>query len=121
MFVQQIEFDHAAKVCLNEGGINDIGEMTISELQQAAVEQFGAIVGNVQDPDNESRIIGWKFQAEAKYDEAPEGESDAFTLETWIVIHDKLPEVRYFYAEIDESNIDPAVGPAVVATDVENS
>ncbi len=117
MFVQQLEFDHAAKVCLNEGGLNDVGEMTVAELRQAAEEQFGTIVGNVQDPDNESKTIGWKFQAEAKYDEIPEGEDDSFTLETWVVLHSRQPEVRYFYAELD---VDPT-SPAIVTTEVDNS
>jgi len=117
MFVQQIEFDHAAKTCLNEGGLNDVGEMTVAELRQAAEEQFGSIVGNVQDPDDESRTIGWKFQADAKYDEVPEGEGDSFILETWVVLHSKQPEVKYFYAELDE----PDTGPAIVATEADDS
>jgi len=117
MFVQQLEFDHAAKVCLNEGGLNDVGEMTVAELRQAAEEQFGPIVGSVQDPDNESRTIGWKFQAEAKYDEVPEGEDNSFTLETWVVLHSKQPEVRYFYAELDTES----TSSTITATEADNS
>jgi len=117
MFVQQLEFDHVAKVCLNEGGLNDVGDMSVAELRQAAEEQFGSIAGTVQDPDDESRTIGWKFQAEAKYDELPEEEDNSFTLETWVVLHSKQPVVRYFYAELGTES----VSPAIVTTEVDNS
>jgi len=100
MFVQQIEFDHDAKVCLNESGLNDVGNLSVEELQQAAIEQFGPIVGFVDNPNNDS-AIGWKFMAKAKYDEVPEGQDPEFTLETWVVLHEKQPEVTYFHANIE--------------------
>jgi hypothetical protein len=119
MYVQQIEFDHAAKVCLNEGGINDVGDMSAEQLLEAAVAQFGEVTEVVYDPENESRAIGWKFQNSANYDEVPDGEESEFTLETWVILHDKLPEVKYFYSDLGEIGSVPGTGgPAIVVNEV---
>jgi hypothetical protein len=120
MYVQQIEFDHGSKVCLNEGGIGDVGDMTAEALREAADAQFGTFVGDIIDPDNETSVIGWKFQTSANYDEVPEGDDAAFTLETWVILHEKQPEIKYFYADLGKP--DPVAepeSPVVVTTETD--
>jgi len=102
MYVQQIEFDHAAGTCLNEGGISPTEGMSLEDVRAIADKEFGQFVGDIFDPDNESRKIGWKFQKPAKYDDVESEEDASFTLETWIILHDKLPEVKYFYTNLED-------------------
>ena len=54
MWVQEIEFDMSQDppLCLSEGGIQNVGEITIAELRIAAEQEFGQYVEDLTDPDN---------------------------------------------------------------------
>ncbi|MBK25135.1 MAG: hypothetical protein CME70_14150 [Halobacteriovorax sp.] len=106
MWVQEIEFDNNSDVCLNEGGINDVGDISVTELLAAAVAEFGDVVGDVVDPENTNKKIGWKFHTQASYDDIDNDEEAKFTLETWVIVHEQPPEVRYFYANIENEATD---------------
>ena len=101
MWIQEIEFDSDSNTCLNEGEVNNVGDISLSELLEAAKTEFGAPFENVLSPDDESTSIGWKFRTKATYDDIEDPEEASFTLETWIIVHEKPPEVKYFYAPVE--------------------
>ena len=88
MWVQEIEFDMSQDppLCLSEGGIQNVGEVTVAELRIAAEQEFGEFVENLTDPDNGDVPIVWKFRTQATYEDPENG--GEFNMETWIVLHD---------------------------------
>jgi hypothetical protein len=100
MWVQEIEFDSDSDTCLNEGDVNQIGEVSLDELLAAAKTEYGDPIGNVVSPDDENTNIGWKFKTTASYDDIEDSDKASFTLETWIIVHEKPPEINYFYAPV---------------------
>lgn len=100
MWVQEIEFDVSQEpaVCLSEGGFQNAGDVTVAELRVAAEAEFGKFVGDVTDPNNGNVPIGWKFRSSARYENAEVG--GEFELETWVVLHDAPPEMKFKYHTI---------------------
>ena len=100
MWVQEIEFDVSQDpvMCLSEGGFQNVGDTTtVAELRLAAEDEFGMFVEDIIDPDTNSKI-GWKFRTTAAYeDESVGGE---FQLETWVILHDEPPEMKFNYHTI---------------------
>lgn len=106
MWVQEIEFDMSQDppLCLSEGGIQNVGEITIAELRIAAEQEFGQYVEDLTDPDNGDAPIGWKFRTQASYEDPENG--GEFDLETWIVLHDEPPEMKFKYHVILDSEME---------------
>ena len=106
MWVQEIEFDMSQDppLCLSEGGIQNVGEITVAELRIAAEQEFGEFVENLTDPDNGDAPIGWKFRTQATYEDPENG--GEFNLETWIVLHDAPPEMQFKYHVIQDSEME---------------
>lgn len=111
MWIQEIEFDSDSNTCLNEGDVNQIGDVSLEELLEAAKTEYGEPVENVISPDDESVNIGWKFHTKASYDDIEDPDEASFTLETWIIVHEKPPEIKYFYASVQNvsENKEPAL------------
>ena len=105
MWVQEIEFDISQDpaVCLSEGGFQNVGEVTVAELRVAAEQEFGEFVTNITDPDNDDVPIGWKFRTTAAYEDPENG--GEFDLETWIVLHDAPPEMKFRYHVIKDDEM----------------
>jgi hypothetical protein len=106
MWVQEIEFDMSQDppLCLSEGGIQNVEDITIAELRVAAEQEFGQYVEDLTDPDNEDAPIGWKFRTQASYEDPENG--GEFDLETWIVLHDSPPEMKFRYHVILDSEME---------------
>jgi len=105
MWIQEIEFDVSTDkeqpLLLNEGGINDMGDMSAPDIMEAAEQEFGKYSDNVYDPAAEEKVIGWKFQTNASYEDPAAG--GEFTLETWIILHVQPPEtICQYYILQDE-------------------
>ena len=105
MWIQEIEFDISQDppVCLSEGGFQNVGEITVAELRVAAEQEFGNFIEDITDPDNNDVPIGWKFKTQATYED-PENGSE-FELETWIVLHDAPPEMKFRYHVIKDEEM----------------
>ena len=106
MWVQEIEFDMSQDppLCLSEGGIQNVGEITVAELRIAAEQEFGQFVEDLTDPDNGDVPIGWKFRTQATYEDPENG--GEFNLETWVVLHDAPPEMKFKYHVIKDSEME---------------
>lgn len=104
MWVQEIEFDISQDpaMCLSEGGFQNVGDTTVAELRLAAEDEFGSYVEDIIDPDSDMRI-GWKFRTTATYEDASVG--GEFQLETWIILHDEPPEMKFKYHSIQDSEL----------------
>ena len=104
MWVQEIEFDISQDpaMCLSEGGFQNVGEVTVAELRLAAEDEFGSFVEDIIDPDSDARI-GWKFRTTATYEDSSLG--GEFQLETWIILHDEPPEMKFKYHDIQDSEV----------------
>lgn len=100
MWVQEIEFDSDSGTCLNEGDVNNVGDASLDELFEAAKSEYGEPFEMISDPSDTSKNIGWKFKSTASYDDIEDPQEASFTLETWIIIHEKPPEILYFYASL---------------------
>lgn len=105
MWIQEIEFDISQDppVCLSEGGFQNVGEVTVAELRVAAEQEFGDFVEDITDPDNNDVPIGWKFRTQATYEDPENGAE--FDLETWIVLHDAPPEMKFKYHVIKDEEM----------------
>lgn len=105
MWVQEIEFDISQDpaMCLSEGGFQNVGDTTVAELRLAAEDEFGNFVEDIIDPDNDGARIGWKFRTTAAYEDASVG--GEFQLETWIILHDDPPEMKFKYHVIQDSEL----------------
>jgi hypothetical protein len=105
MWIQEIEFDMSQDppVCLSEGGFQNVGEVTVAELRIAAEQEFGSFVEDITDPDNNDVPIGWKFRTQATYEDPENGAE--FDLETWIVLHDEPPEMKFRYHVIKDEEL----------------
>ena len=103
MYVQEIEFDVDKGECLSEGGFNEVKGVPVAQLRMAAEQEFGGYHGDLFDPDNEEKRIGWKFRATAKYEDPEYGEE--FTLETWVVLHDAPPKMDFSYYIIQDHEL----------------
>jgi len=106
MWVQEIEFDVSQDpvVCLSEGGFQNVGDASVAELRFAAEEEFGEFVEDITDPDNGGVNIGWKFSTTASYEDPELG--GEFKLETWIILHDEPPEMKFKYHTIQDDELD---------------
>ena len=106
MWVQEIEFDISQEppLCLSEGGIQNVGDVSVAELRIAAEQEFGEFIEDLTDPDNEDAPIGWKFRTQATYEDPENG--GEFNLETWIVLHDEPPEMKFRYQVILDSEME---------------
>ena len=104
MWVQEIEFDISQDpvVCLSEGGFQNVGDVSVAELRLAAEDEFGTFVEDIIDPDSDSRI-GWKFRTTAAYEDPTVG--GEFQLETWVILHDEPPEMKFRYHVIQDSEL----------------
>ena len=105
MWVQEIEFDISQDpaMCLSEGGFQNVGDTTVAELRIAAEDEFGAFVEDIIDPDNDGVRIGWKFRTTATYEDSSLG--GEFQLETWIILHDEPPEMKFKYHVIEDTEL----------------
>jgi len=103
MYVQEIEFDLDKGECLSEGGFNEVKGVPIAQLRMAAEQEFGDYHGDLFDPEDEERRIGWKFRAKAKYEDPEYGEE--FTLETWVVLHSTPPKMEFSYYVIQDHEL----------------
>lgn len=109
MWIQEIEFDVTTDkdqpMLLNEGGINDMGDMSVIELRSAAEQEFGDYFEDLTDPENPGNIIGWKFRSDASYEDPTIGKE--FVLETWVILHEKPPKVisSYYVIKPEELGI----------------
>ena len=105
MWIQEIEFDISQDpvVCLSEGGFQNAGEVTVAEMRVAAEQEFGEFVEDITDPDNNDVPIGWKFRTTATYEDPENGAE--FDLETWIVLHDAPPEMKFRYHVIKDEEM----------------
>lgn len=105
MWIQEIEFDISQDpvACLSEGGFQNVGEVTAAELRVAAEQEFGNFVEVITDPDNNDAPIGWKFRTTATYEDPENGAE--FDLETWIVLHDAPPEMKFRYHVIKDEEM----------------
>jgi hypothetical protein len=106
MWVQEIEFDVSQDpvVCLSEGGFQNVGDISVIELRTAAEDEFGKFVEDILDPDNDDTRIGWKFATTAAYEDSDVG--GEFKLETWIILHDEPPEMKFRYHVIKDEDLD---------------
>ena len=106
MWVQEIEFDISQDpaMCLSEGGFQNVGDVPVIELRLAAEDEFGAFVEDITDPDNNNAPIGWKFRTTAAYEDSDNG--GEFQLETWIILHDEPPEMKFKYHVIQTEEVD---------------
>jgi hypothetical protein len=103
MYVQEIEFDVDKGECLSEGGFNEVKGVPVAQLRMAAEQEFGGYHGDLFDPDNKEIRIGWKFRAQAKYEDPEYGEE--FTLETWVVLHNTQPKMEFSYYVIQDHEL----------------
>lgn len=78
---------------------------TPGELFRACQREHGRCVSSVYADSADAasnggkpRRIGWVFQKQARYEDSGE----PFILETWVVLHDALPEKKttYHYREV---------------------
>ena len=106
MWVQEIEFDVSQDpvVCLSEGGFQNVEDASVAELRLAAEDEFGTFVEDIVDPDNNNVKIGWKFSTTASYEDPELG--GEFKLETWIILHDEPPEMKFRYHTIRDEELD---------------
>ena len=109
MWIQEIEFDISTDkeqpMLLNEGGINDMGDMTAIEIRSAAEQEFGDYAEDLTDPENPENVIGWKFRSDASYEDPTIGKE--FVLETWVILHENPPKVisSYYVIKPEELSI----------------
>lgn len=104
MWVQEIEFDLDKSECLSEGGFNEVKDVPVAQLRLAAEQEFGDYHGDLFDPSDETKRIGWKFRAKAKYEDPEVG--DEFTLETWVVLHSEPPKMEFSYYVIQDHELE---------------
>jgi len=106
MWIQEIEFDISQEpvLCLSEGGFQNVSDdVTVAELRIAAEQEFGNFIENITDPENNDASIGWKFRTQATYEDPDTGAE--FELETWVVLHDQPPEMRFKYHFIKDEEL----------------
>ena len=104
MWVQEIEFDIDKGECLSEGGFNEVKDVPLAQLRLAAEQEFGEYYGDLFDPEDETKRVGWKFRATAKYDNPEVG--DEFNLETWVILHAAPPKMEFSYYVIQDHELE---------------
>lgn len=104
MWVQEIEFDIDKGECLSESGFNEVKDVPVAQLRFAAEQEFGEYHGDLFDPEDETKRIGWKFRAKAKYQDPEYGEE--FNLETWVVLHSDPPKMEFSYYTIQDHDLE---------------
>lgn len=72
----------------------------IDDLYKRLKEEWGACIGKmwVDDEYGNPQQVGWVFQKIMKYEE---DKPETYLHETWIVIHEEVPEeeIKYHYRE----------------------
>lgn len=104
MWVQEIEFDIDKGEQLSQGGFNEVKDVPLAQLRLAAEQEFGSYFGDLFDPDDKTKRVGWKFRAKAKYDDPEVG--NEFNLETWVILHEAPPKMEYSYYVIQDHELE---------------